>query len=167
MNIFIRPAAAPDLEQMFYISSRAHQSGYNSFIPDSHVDTFAARYEPSDGNKTEYVERVRAYCADKKWHMWVALVDQRIVGFTHAYRDSGEMVHLKALFVDPKYQGSGIGAKLFDASLTIIDRGVIYLTVIALNQKARTLYESRGFSVWRDTIPFYGAKQIEMIKYKY
>lgn len=146
MNIFIRPAATPDLEQMFYISSHAHQSGYNSFIPDSHVDTFAARYEQSDENKAGYVGRAKVCLADEKWHMWVALVDQSIVGFTHAYRDSAEIAHLKALFVDPKYQGSGIGAKLFDTSLTIIDRGAIYLTVITSNQKARTLYESRALA---------------------
>lgn len=98
------------------------------------------------------------------WHILVAIADGNLVGYTKAYRESESLVVKKGLFVDPVYQGRGIGEMLLQASLSFAKSGdTIQLVVIESNKRAQNLYSKHGFVVTGVADhTFYGAKMLTM-----
>lgn len=87
---------------------------------------------------------------------FVAEEDGIIVGYAIS-RIVGEVGHILAIAVDPKYRGRRIGKVLMGAVTNyFLSKGVVetWLEVRASNQLARRFYRSLGF-VERKTIPQY------------
>lgn len=68
-------------------------------------------------------------------------VDEKLVGYMLYIRKEDKVV-LQAIYVDPEYQGKGIGAKLVAC---LPKNQPVELSVIAENKKARKFYEKEGF----------------------
>lgn len=162
-TVTIRSITEDDLEDMYQISTLAHQAGYASLIPESGRAAFDERYTVNDTNKQRYIAMMREHMADEKWLFWIAEVEGRIAGYTLGYKESDTKLLKKGLFVLPDFQGLGVGSLLFKASLEPIQKGVIELVVIESNQRARHVYEKNGFvpiGVHEKT--FFDAPQITM-----
>ncbi|MGF1492485.1 MAG: GNAT family N-acetyltransferase [Microcoleaceae cyanobacterium] len=74
-------------------------------------------------------------------HRFVACDQDRIVGFIAIYQNQ-----ISLLYIDPDYQGRGIGGRLLQLAINIIGSPVWTVTV-AGNQKALRFYQRAGFEV--------------------
>jgi len=70
----------------------------------------------------------------------VALINHQIVGFIGLHED-----YLGWLYVHPNYYGKGIGRKLLQTGLKLIN-GTAWTIALAGNTRAIDLYQSEGFS---------------------
>lgn len=84
----------------------------------------------------------------------VAVDDQKIVGFVGYARH-----RLEFIYVDPNYQGQGIGTKLMQVALEDLNKPVT-LSVFTNNLTAKNLYKKFGFKVvetvtekWSQEVP--------------
>jgi len=77
---------------------------------------------------------------------WVALLDGRIAGFASGDRATG---NIWALFVDPIYEGLGVGRALHDAMITWLHEvtPMLWLTT-ERGTRAEHFYRAAG---WRET----------------
>jgi ribosomal protein S18 acetylase RimI-like enzyme len=76
---------------------------------------------------------------------WVARFDNSVIGFVSARKDPGTNA-ITALYVDPEYQGKGIGKTLMSAALDWLGNGrSVRLNVVRYNEKAIQFYSSFGF----------------------
>jgi RimJ/RimL family protein N-acetyltransferase len=168
MAFSIRFAQPEDLPEMYRISVRAHQENYTSLIPQERRADFEARYSLSPEREERYIRRVGKYLEDEKWLIWVAESEGKVVGYTLAYREDDHTLHKKGLFMNPDYQGEGIGTALFKTSLGAIETGEIDLSVIAANNRARHIYEKNGFEpAGRDPRLYFGAVRELMVLRKH
>jgi len=81
----------------------------------------------------------------EEWHAYVAVVDGRIVG-TGSLNDNT----VRAVFVHPDYQGSGIGTKLMDAVENAANVQSVNMLSVRSSITAQTFYAKRGFKVVRE-----------------
>lgn len=89
------------------------------------------------------------------------------MGYTLASYKMPHHLVLHSLFIDPHYQGQGIGGALLAASFTDIpEHCEVTLEVLEKNQKAQSLYTHYGFHVSKQLDKyFFGGRLIEMSKY--
>lgn len=161
MQPVIRHATNDDLSAMYLVSLHAHQLSYANLIPQSRQQDFTSRYTLSDSSRVAYISRMKQRLNDPDWTIWVATIDGVVVGYTLAQRATQHLVLKKGLFVDPDYQGRGIGERLFVDSLGIAKLGdTVQLTVVSGNIRAKRLYQKHGFeNVGASSKTFYGAQQ--------
>jgi putative acetyltransferase len=69
---------------------------------------------------------------------WVAVAESEIVGFISLLDD-----FVGGLFVDPQWQGKGIGRRLISHAAQL--RGPLSLNVYTANEQAMGFYQSMGF----------------------
>lgn len=143
----IRPATETDIPEMYCISARAHQIGYDHLVPHTGRADFDRHYAMNAENEAHYSDAMRRRVHDAHWYIWVAEKDGYVVGYTLAHKPDDTHLFKKGLFVSPDFQGHGIGAALLQASLQVLERGIIELVVIEQNTRARHLYEKCGFMV--------------------
>jgi len=77
----------------------------------------------------------------------VAVRDDAVVGYCIAWR-VGDEAELANIAVDPTLRRAGIGSRLLDDLLQMVDAppgATLYLEVRASNEGAQALYRSRGF----------------------
>ena len=164
MDVVIRPALAHDFDEMITLSSKTHLSDmYKTLIPADEYERFSKTYEPGAERSARGIGTLSSRHSSRDWHMAVAEYDGEVVGFTVALHE-GNMLKLRGLFVDPDFQGQGIGSALFDHSMTW-RRGAepVRLVVLKENRHAQRLYQSRGFTlVGRVESLFFGAEQVMM-----
>lgn len=164
MELVIRQAEITDVDKMYAISCRAHQK-YGTLIPEAHRSRFLRYYDvANEKHKRKYDIEITDHIQSPDWNVSVATVGGEVVGYTLAQHE-GAAVHKKGLFVDPEYQGRGIGEELFRHSINYVNgKGNIDLLVISTNAKAIHLYEKYGFKMVNvECVTFYGAKQQKMI----
>jgi ribosomal protein S18 acetylase RimI-like enzyme len=137
---------------------------YTALIPESERKAFLADFSPSEEARSHRFEYFLPKLDDPAWYIWVAELDGKIVGYTKETRTGERTISKRGLFVDPDYQGRGIGSELFKTSLAVAKPGdTLYLSVIENNLKAQRLYEKYGFKVSGYAEgTFYGAKLVRM-----
>lgn len=162
-DVVIRFANESDVERMYEISLAAHGTGYESMIPEHRKEDFAKRFANTDELRAHFYKRALARIRATDWRAWVAEVDGVVAGYTYAEVLSDEYVYKRGIFVDPDYQGKGVGKALFDVSLKVNKTGIIRLTVIKSNEKARAMYRAHGFvDTDIEEKPFFDAPQVVM-----
>lgn len=163
MDVVIRSATARDVSAMCEISLRAHQHSYANLIPRSHWAAFVAHYDGSlESRRT--LERIllRGVTAPGR-SGFVAEYDGKIVGYTLGEHITPSQAHKHGLFVDPHFQGKGIGRQLFESSLAGLNTATVRLLVLRNNERAIHLYKQYGFiEVGSADTLFFGAKQTIM-----
>lgn len=158
----VRPATLGDVPAMLSVSQKAHRHSYADLIPASHRAAFDARYSDDPENRQFLISRLMQALDNPTWRILVATVDENeIIGYTIVEHANPAQLH--GLFVDPDYQGMGIGRQLFEASLADLDSATVRLHVLRDNQRAINLYEEHGFKeVGKADALFFGAEQIMM-----
>lgn len=163
MDVVIRRATADDVPMMCDISLRAHQHSYANLIPRSHWAEFSVHYGGSPESRRT-LERIllRGITSPGRSGL-VAECGGGIVGYALGERTAPSQAHKHGLFVDPQFQGKGIGRRLFEASLAGLEDATIDLLVLRGNKRAINLYEAYGFmDMGRADVLFFGAEQIIM-----
>lgn len=159
MDVVIRKSNVFDIPAMFRISVAAHQYGYGSFIPAEHRKEFDALYAVNQTNEASYTKVIKERLDNPTWLMWTAEVNGKVVGYTLAHQPNEGTLHKRGMFVSPDMQGCGIGSALFKTS-TEHFKGVIQLTVLKRNTRAKHIYEKNGFVViGQEAKDFFGATQ--------
>lgn len=147
MTYSIRRAEIADIAQIFRISATAHQAGYRTLIPEDRWLDFVARYAITAENEQKYTESMTAHLHDSSWYIWVAENEGIIKGYTVAQKVDSTLLRAKELFIDPQYQGEGIGSALFKTVLDSVDTDIVELAVLENNERAKYLYKKNGFIV--------------------
>lgn len=77
---------------------------------------------------------------------YVAERSGEVVGFVHATVEDGKAT-LHRIYLDPEYQGQGIGSKLYEKAENDIEQKAdkIELEVLAENKKGNSFYQKQGF----------------------
>ncbi|NCU37674.1 GNAT family N-acetyltransferase [Candidatus Saccharibacteria bacterium] len=160
----IRYATIADIPSLFALSCKVHRlTPYDTLIPVEQRDRFLSAYTPGSRLEAKLHAKFIHFMNVPENYIYVAEIDGRVVGYRLAER-RGDSVYMHGLFVDPDYQGRGIGRRLFVEPLSQAKPGdTIYLTVLRGNERARKLYESEGFCViGENPARFYGAIQDDM-----
>ena len=97
---------------------------------------------------------VEATCRASENYVWVAVVDDRPVGFVAVGfidEEASRAGEIHMIAVDPAHQGAGVGASLIQWALTEIKAEGVDLAVVATggdrgHAAARALYEKLDFS---------------------
>jgi ribosomal protein S18 acetylase RimI-like enzyme len=161
MTYSIRRAVADDIAQIFRISSAAHLVGYDALIPEDHHADFNKRYEITVENEQKYTDAMGEHLRDSSWYVWVAQHEGVIKGYASAQKIDDSTLRAKELFVDPRYQGEGIGSVLLTTILDSVDTDIVELAVLENNERAKYLYEKNGFVVIGvdSRRPYYGVSR--------
>jgi ribosomal protein S18 acetylase RimI-like enzyme len=109
-------------------------------------DAFSPTHQQAVGHDSEYWQAAaRRFAGDANMALFVARPAR---GLMSAVVSEDGVGHIGAMWVDPEARGQGLGGALLDAGLDFLDqRGVkaIELSVTETNDRAISLYESRGF----------------------
>jgi len=166
-KVTIRKAIVDDVDALFSVSSLAHNSGYDSIIPSRSFARFKRRYAPTLKNRMAYKKVASIRIVHPSWAFYIAEKDGHIVGYHCSKQISEDTALLRGLFVEPGYQGQGVGKKLFIHMLTHFDGFRLELKVLKYNARAIALYEQYGFVKTKRLVGrFFGAPQIIMVRQK-
>lgn len=121
-----------------YVHWKAWQEAYTDLLPQDFLQ------------KTYTLERCQDLAFRYPQNILVALVDERVVGFTcygsSSQEDLQEAGELYALYVLADYYGQGIGYQLIQAALEQMQSyKTIFLWVLEGNERAISFYEQVGF----------------------
>jgi len=124
-------------------------------IVDVHNDAFS-RYE---WHTPWSVEDARRYFAKKKPKLFLALVDEEVVGYAEIlpFRavDGRTSVEVTVLAVKSKYQGRGIGKALLSKATSYLERsGMADRAFLVSVAGLESFYRKLGFIPWRESVRF-------------
>lgn len=148
MNFQIRPFKSSDLEGLVELTLLAFEPVFRSFEKILGAGIYPILYPDWRKRQTEGVQMISH---SKKICLWVAEVDEKVVGFIayELYEDRTGEVQLLA--VHPEYQNQGIGTKLNNLALEKMKESGIKLAVVATggdesHAPARKSYEKAGYT---------------------
>jgi len=158
----IRPAAAADAAGVAEVHVRTWQSAYRGIVPDSYLDAL------SIADREESWARILAAGSGTV----VAEVEGVVWGFASSgpasdQDASPETGQVYALYVDPEWQGHGIGQMLFVHALEALAReGFVEATLWVLEENApsRGFYEAAAMEAdgGRKALEFAGEETVEV-----
>ncbi len=150
MNAHIRPFDAHEISDVVELSLRAWEPVFHSFEQVLGTTIYARLYP--DWKKIQS-ETVAAACRDAgKYSVWVAELDQTIVGFIVYTVDPKELVgEVYLLAVHPDYQNGGIGTQLNTFALGKLQESGMRLATVGTggdpgHAPARRSYEKAGYT---------------------
>jgi GNAT superfamily N-acetyltransferase len=144
----VRDAREPDAADVARVHVDAWEKAYRGLIADELISARAAERDEQ--------WRSRLAAKREREHVVVAELDGRIVGFAAGGPspdidlDPAMTAEVKGLYVDPAFWRRGLGDALLSEVLQRLRRdgfGSATLWVLAQNEPARTLYESRGWKL--------------------
>jgi len=137
-----------DVEQIVRLKTAVTRETYKDFIPEYVLDEEALlindrieKYKQTTLNENGFVNYVVT-----KWGRVIGFVDANITGFKEHYQKLG-YAELFGIFVDSRYQGKGLGKKLFKkamAGLKVLGSTHMVIYVFEDNRVARDAYERWG-----------------------
>jgi len=146
----IEKAAPTDAPAIAEVSRQALQATYPNEEYGVTADDIRERTEGVDGVLIEQkIEEWRAMIesSGESHEVFVARVDNEVVGFISPRIGKNERRRLGAIYVSPEAQGNGYGAALLLSALEWHDSNSdIYLHVVVYNQHAINFYERFGFA---------------------
>lgn len=166
-KITIQNATPNDLPRLFEISAIVHAVNYTELIPDSRKKDFFKRYERTEDNRERYVTFTRKKLTSSAYKLFTAKQENsRIVGYISGEVIDNKAFEIRSLFVDPQYQGLGVGTKLMHKMVHELGDKGAYLFVIEGNQGAINLYKKLGFDFEKHTPgkTFFGARLLHMFR---
>jgi ribosomal protein S18 acetylase RimI-like enzyme len=149
MSSEIELAAPEDAELICRIRDEAWIETY----PNAELGITAENVRMNaQGRNGEFVPRRIAWFKKKiaepgdDWVAYVGKIDDVVRGFIVATRDDNGRPFILMVYVQPGFQGQGLGGKLMQAALHWLGAGTdIYLEVVSYNQDAIRFYERFGF----------------------
>lgn len=146
MNIHIRRAVPTDAEG---INRVLYTTWLSTYVSDTHgisIDDIEDQFKDKFSSEGILKSQERLQSLPDTVHVFVATDEEKVVAVCRLIlRD--EENFLQTLYVLPDYQGQGIGTRMWNVLLGIIDpRKETKLVVATYNQKAISFYERIGFS---------------------
>lgn len=133
-----RAATLDDLEPIVQLMARADaQSG--DWVPGGKAHPLTVASDRI---------RLRRRIPDEEGFSAVAEEDGRLAGFVNFENRAG-VVHVSYLFVDPEFQGRGLGREMLGRAVDVArDRGFPTATLVTAvaNARARRFYEREGWT---------------------
>lgn len=136
------PADATDIAQVHVAT---WQAAYAGIFPADFLSAMSVEH------RAEVWNRILEEATDGAG-LHVAVAGGRIIGFAHGGRsrdtDAGAAAEVYAVYVLPRYWGTGVGQALLDvlvAELTAGGAPEATLWVLEPNHRARTFYERQGW----------------------
>ena len=142
----VRLATVADADAIARVHVLTWQNSYRGLVPDDFLDGLAI--EPRAEMWHKFLKD-----ADPEHASWVGLIDDQVVGFTHAGPsrddDAEEGIgELYAIYVLPSFQGRGLGQALIGVAASWLadrfERATLW--VLEANERSRRFYERSG---WR------------------
>ncbi|SFC86441.1 Ribosomal protein S18 acetylase RimI [Bacillus sp. OV322] len=128
-----------DISQVQHVAKTSWNSTYQGIIPLEIQESFL---------KTAYNDEMMQKRLEHSL-FWVAEVNGEIVGFANfsAIKEEGK-TELAAIYLNPEYQGKGIGTALLNEGIKQLD-GVkeIYIDVEKDNNIGTRFYKAKGFKI--------------------
>lgn len=149
MNIQIRPVSEHDINDLVELSLLAFEPIFSSFAKILGPLIYPVIYPDWRVGQSE---GVISTCNNEKIRVWIAELDEKVVGFIayefHQQDKSGEV---QLLTVHPDYQNDGIGTKLNDFALQKIKEAGMSIAVVGTggdesHAPARRSYEKAGYT---------------------
>ncbi|WP_177201479.1 GNAT family N-acetyltransferase [Bacillus sp. OV322] len=139
MEYIIREMQMEDISQVQHVAKTSWNSTYQGIIPLEIQESFL---------KTAYNDEMMQKRLEHSL-FWVAEVNGEIVGFANfsAIKEEGK-TELAAIYLNPEYQGKGIGTALLNEGIKQLD-GVkeIYIDVEKDNNIGTRFYKAKGFKI--------------------
>lgn len=148
-KIEIRRLEPRDVERVVELSIRAWEPVFVS-IRDTIEPELYGEFYP-DGWETSQRNAVREVCTGGEHEVWVAVEENRPVGFVAVkYRRDEDLGEIHMIAVDPGHQGRGVGGALTEKAMEEIKRAGFPIAMVETggdpgHAPARRLYEGRGF----------------------
>ncbi|NKL00392.1 GNAT family N-acetyltransferase [Rhizobium leguminosarum bv. viciae] len=144
----IRRARQSDAEALSGFAARLFRDTYSSDTAASDLESYI--------DKNFSTERQEAEIFDPSAAVFVAMVDDLIIGYAHVVVRSadGRSALLNRIYVDAEWRGSGLASRLLDVVINEFEqRGVTHLelTVFERNSRAVAFYKRVGFAVIGNT----------------
>lgn len=147
----IRPFRESDLEAVVEFSLRAWEPVYESLLQVLGEPIFRRLHDPDW--RAVQAEAVRSSCTSEDRDVFVAVADQRPVGFASVELDAfhERMGVVDIIAVDPMYQRLGIATELMDRSVDHMREHGMDIAAVGTggdpgHAPARALYEAYGFT---------------------
>ncbi len=156
-NIHIRAFYAADLEAIQQIRALAFEPTFRSFRELVGEAVSALAFSQADAEQAEHLASV---CAPKSdHHVYVALMDQMIVGFvSFSLNETKKMGEIGLNAVHPDHSGNGIGTTLYTFAIDQMRRAGMLLATVGVGGDpshipAQRAYRKAGFgpaipSIW-------------------
>ena len=150
MKFTIRPYSEEDIEAIIQLSLLAWEPVFAAWERILGPRLYPIAIYP-DWRKSQK-EVVEKACADEKNNTWVAVVDERVVGFVaYQLNDENKTGEVQFLAVHPAYQNNGIGTELNTFALQKLKDGGMKLAVVGTggdegHAPARRSYEKAGYT---------------------
>jgi ribosomal protein S18 acetylase RimI-like enzyme len=148
MNVIIRPFKYNDMNDLITLTLLAFEPIFISFEKILGSRIYEIIYPDWRKRQTEGVEKISQ---DNKISLWVAEVDEKVVGYIafEIYDDATAEVQLLA--VHPEYQNHGIGTQLNTFVLQKMKANGIKLVIVSTggdesHAPARRSYEKAGYT---------------------
>lgn len=148
--VIVREAAAADLPTVFIIRAKARAAAYKPFLSPNSLRSFEIQNAVNAATLNRWKDKAANYLAEKDTYVFkVATIDGRVVGWSLAEVRQDEF-YLMRLFVDPEYQGFGVGSALLKHLHPLAADKPITLSVLKPNLPAINFYKKHGFKEVRD-----------------
>ena len=151
-DIKIRPAEAKDAAAIAKVQVETWQDAYVGILPDRILLEMRAVRSAAQWSNAIAKNQVPGFFQVAEW-------EGRIVGFCQGGKrrqdikaagdEAGEIAEIYVLYVDPSFQGLGVGTAMLGRvveSLAEADYGALVLTVLSGNRSGVAFYEKHGGS---------------------
>ncbi len=140
-EINIRLAQAEDIKAYTDLLQRTYEDTYTNEKKGLPKELFSKEVFNTEYNQ-EYLRDNLRIVDDQK--TWLAFDGEKLVGSVTA-TSKGEDCEFRGFYVDPAYQGHGIGKKLVDLANTFAGNRDVVLDTYTHNEKTLAMYRKLGF----------------------
>lgn len=151
MNLDIRLATNSDLVSYTHLLQKTYQGVYINESIGLTEECFSEEIFMSADNQ-DYLKSNLQITNNQK--TWLAFICNKLVGSITIERKLKEC-ELRGFYVGEKYQGKGVGRKLWRYALEFSDEEDIVLDIYAHNTKTIDMYKKWGFVVDREKGTFF------------
>jgi len=148
MNTKIRLYKPNDLEELLEITLLAFESIFESFKKILGPCIYPIIYPDWRRSQTEGVEKISQ---NNKIFLWIAEVDEKVVGYIAYEQYDNQTAEVQLLAVHPEYQNRGIGTQLNNFALQKMRQGGMKMAIVSTggdesHAPARRSYEKAGYT---------------------
>lgn len=151
MKIKIRLAKIGDLKKYTELFQETYQEVYTNESLGLGKDLFSKRIFNSPDTQKYLAGNLKI--SDKQ-QTWLAFVSSNLVG-SITIEDKGKEFELKGFYIKPKFQGKGIGKKLWILALKFANGKNVVLDIYAHNTNTIEIYKRWGFIIDKEKGEFY------------
>jgi ribosomal protein S18 acetylase RimI-like enzyme len=159
-DVAIRPALAKDITAIRNVAGLAWSAAYGRIIPHDIQGQAIASWYSQEALLTAVEARESLFLLAERGEI--------LLGFISLYQRSPVVVHLARIYLLPKEQRKGLGARLLRAALELMPDSVETATVEVeeRNYAARAFYERCGFRVTGATTADLFGFHLPLIRYQ-